>query len=144
MAKLLFDPGCVFCRRVVTGEYIEGDEHAVIFAPRHPVTAGHMLIVPRLHITDAADDPDVFAHTMRLAARYAARSGEDFNLITSRGRWGTQTVLHCHAHYAPRRRKDGLPLPWTGQKMPPVRRWLLRALVRTSRANSSGPAPTAR
>lgn len=118
MAKLLFDPACVFCRRVVTGEYDESDRDAVIFEPRHPVTPGHRLIVPRLHVTDAADDPDITAAVMRLAAVYAVGSGGDFNLITSRGSLATQTVFHLHIHFVPRRENDRLPLPWTGQHNP--------------------------
>ncbi|MGZ3147281.1 HIT family protein [Lentzea chajnantorensis] len=117
-AKLLFDRDCVFCQRVVNGKYDEGDRDAVIFAPRHPVTPGHMLIVPRLHVTDAAADADVTAATMRLAAVYAVRSGVDFNLITSRGHLATQTVFHLHIHFVPRRENDGLTLPWTGQLKP--------------------------
>lgn len=118
MAKLLYEPGCVFCRRVVAGEYDEGDRDAVIFAPRHPVTPGHRLIVPRLHVTDATDDPDITAAAMRLAAVYAVRSGGDFNLITSRGATATQTVFHLHIHFVPRHENDGLTLPWTGQRQP--------------------------
>jgi histidine triad (HIT) family protein len=116
MAKLLFDRDCVFCRRLVAGEYDDSDPDAVIFAPRHPVTPGHRLIVPRLHVADAADDPDVTAATMRLAAVYAFRCGVDFNLITSRGTLATQTVFHLHIHFVPRRENDGLTLPWTGQR----------------------------
>lgn len=118
MAKLLFDPACVFCQRVVAGEYDEGDRDAVIFSPRTPVTTGHRLIVPRLHVANAADDPDVTAAAMRLAAVYAVRSGEDFNLITSRGSAATQTVFHLHIHFVPRHENDGLTLPWTGQHKP--------------------------
>lgn len=118
MAKLLFNPECVFCQRVVTGQYDESDRDAVIFSPHHPVTPGHRLIVPRLHVTDAADDPEVTAGAMRLAAEYAANSDEDFNLITSAGDLATQTVAHLHIHFVPRREGDGLTLPWTGQKKP--------------------------
>lgn len=118
MAKLLFDPACVFCKRVVSGRYDEGDRDAVIFAPNRPVTPGHMLIVPRLHVTDAAHDPDTTAATMRLAAVYAVQSGVDFNLITSRGTLATQTVFHLHIHFVPRCENDGLTLPWTWQHTP--------------------------
>lgn len=117
-AKLLFKPGCVFCQRVAAGEYDEGDRDAVIFSPRRPVTPGHRLIVPRLHVTDAADDPDITAAAMKLAAVYAVRCGGDFNLITSRGSTATQTVFHLHIHFVPRRENDGLTLPWTGQCTP--------------------------
>lgn len=116
MAKLLFDPACVFCQRVIAGEFDDGDRDAVIFAPRHPVTPGHRLIVPRLHVTDAAQDAEVTAAAMRLAAAYAAEAGGDFNLITSRGRHATQTVFHLHIHFVPRRENDDLVLPWSEKR----------------------------
>jgi histidine triad (HIT) family protein len=47
------------------------------------------------------------------AARWGAEKNEDFNLITSRGKFATQTILHTHIHYVPRRENDGLFLPWT-------------------------------
>lgn len=51
---------------------------------------------------------------------------DDFNLITSSGRWATQTVKHLHIHYVPRRKDDGLTLPWTGQAQlaeTPPKKW---------------------
>lgn len=122
MAKLLFSAECVFCQRVVTGEYDEGNRDAVIFSPRRPITPGHRLIVPRLHVTDAADDPEITADAMRLAAEYARRADEDFNLITSAGDLATQTVAHLHIHFVPRREGDGLALPWAGQQKPSTTR----------------------
>lgn len=104
---------CVFCQRVERGEYDDSDDHAVVFAPLNPVTPGHLLIVPRIHVPDAAALPRVYRDTCTLAATVAAECGEDFNLITSGGAAATQTIRHLHIHYVPRRPGDGLCLPWT-------------------------------
>lgn len=108
--------GCPFCTRIAAGDYDTEDAYAVMFEPLNPVTRGHRLIVPKLHVCHAAEDPLVTAMTMRLAADLAARERlVPCNLITSVGRAATQTIPHLHIHIVPRRSGDGLHLPWTGQ-----------------------------
>jgi len=72
---------------------------------------GHTLVIPRLHVPDAAADPLVTAVTMARAAELAANL-DDFNIITSKGKAATQTVFHLHLHVIPRVEGDGLALPW--------------------------------
>ncbi|KUH36133.1 HIT domain-containing protein [Streptomyces kanasensis] len=79
------------------------------------VNDGHVLVIPRVHVADAIEDPDVTAAAVRRAAQYAAEAGGDLNLITSVGADATQTVFHLHWHVVPRTAGDGLPLPWTPQ-----------------------------
>ncbi len=77
-------------------------------------TDGHVLVIPRVHVPDAAAEPIVTAITMARAAELANRLGyTDFNIITSRGAVATQTVFHLHVHLVPRVEGDGLALPWT-------------------------------
>lgn len=77
-------------------------------------TDGHVLLIPRVHVPDAATDPLVTAMVMARAAELATKLGyTDFNIITSRGAVATQTVFHLHVHLVPRRAGDGLALPWT-------------------------------
>lgn len=79
------------------------------------VNDGHVLVIPRVHVADAIEDPDITADAVRRAAQYAAEVGADLNLITSVGGDATQTVFHLHWHVVPRTADDGLPLPWTPQ-----------------------------
>lgn len=106
---------CVFCRRVQNGEYDRESAYAVAFEPLNPVTPGHLLVIPRAHIRDAAQSPTHAAEAFAAAAGIAAEVG-DCNLITSIGPDATQTVFHMHIHVVPRRPGDGLHLPWTGQE----------------------------
>ena len=110
---------CPFCERVERREYMRVDDHVVMFEPLDPVTPGHLLFLPRRHVTDAAADPATAGAVFAAAAWYGQGRG-DFNLITSCGEDATQTVTHLHVHYLPRRDGDNLHLPWTGQHAEPL------------------------
>lgn len=87
-----------------------------IIEPLNPVVPGHRIAIPAEHVTDAGDDPAVTARVMRVASQYAARLGQDYNLITSSGEHATQTIRHLHIHIVPRCAGDGLLLPWSNQE----------------------------
>lgn len=112
-------PGCPFCL-IVCGRapatVLRAWPDALAIRPRHGgVTAGHVLVIPRVHVADVAEDPVVSAATMLRAAELAAEAG-DCNVITSRGPAATQTVRHLHLHLVPRAEGDGLLLPWTAAR----------------------------
>lgn len=115
MKGRLTEPSCVFCQRIDAGDYTPIGRDVARFEPLAPVTPGHMLFVPISHVINAAAGPSFAAAAFSAAAQYAHRKGEAFNLITSGGKEATQSVLHLHVHYVPRRHGDGLHLPWTGQ-----------------------------
>lgn len=109
---------CVFCD-IVSGlapaaMVSWGPDHIVI-VPLRPVMAGHVLVIPRAHVSDFAANPTVTAQTMHAAAQFAKSNVgyEQCNLITSRGPAATQTVFHLHLHLLPRVERDGVVLPWT-------------------------------
>ena len=107
---------CVFCDIVegrAPARFVYTWPETVAFVPLNPVTPGHILVVPRDHVADFAEEPDITANTMARAAEAAEHIGGDMNLITSRGADATQTVFHLHVHLVPRRSGDGLHLPWT-------------------------------
>lgn len=108
---------CPFCeiaagRAPATFVYTWPD--ALAFVPHNPVTKGHTLVIPRVHVADFATDPEVSAATMRRAAEAASgiRPDGPMNLITSWGSAATQSVFHLHLHLVPRAENDGLALPW--------------------------------
>jgi histidine triad (HIT) family protein len=108
---------CVFCDRVERGEYDYDDEYNVTFQPLNPVTPGHFLVVPRKHIKSALTVPISAGRAFAFAAELASLMDlSDFNLITSAGKYATQTVFHLHVHVVPRHENDGLVLPRTDQK----------------------------
>lgn len=95
-------------------------EDAVVIEPLNPVTDGHVLIVPRRHVRDFAENRSTSASVMARVAEYlrvGPYPGVDpvgpCNVITSCGAEATQTVMHLHVHVVPRRAGDGLSLPWS-------------------------------
>lgn len=113
-------PDCPFCQ-IILGDapasMVASWPDAIAFKPLDPVTDGHVLVVPTVHVRDFVAAPHVTAMTMHRAAGLADKlPGDDWNLITSRGPAATQTVTHLHVHLVPRRPGDGLALPWTGQE----------------------------
>ncbi|WP_258038757.1 HIT domain-containing protein [Streptomyces sp. SM12] len=110
---------CVFCA-IATGEaratIVREWDDALAFAPLDPVTPGHTLVIPRIHIAHFAEDPDVTGAVTRRAAQLAQEQQlTAANLITSMGAAATQTVLHYHEHLVPRG-DDRLLLPWSHQQ----------------------------
>ena len=108
--------GCVFCDYAgpseIIAEYLGGD--VFVIEPINPVTEGHVLVIPRVHIANFTDKPSHVFDAVMTAARWHARSYlRSCNLITSKGEAATQTVSHLHVHLVPRRKNDGLKLPWS-------------------------------
>lgn len=108
---------CVFCRIVsgdVPAHIIEEWPEAIAFVPLNPVTGGHLLVAPKIHVPDFKTDPIVTAVVFARAAELAMEPGgeQGLNLITSAGDAATQTVFHLHVHLIPRYDGDRLSLPW--------------------------------
>lgn len=105
---------CPFCE-IVAGrapaEIFHEWDDALAIVPLNPVTKGHLLVIPKVHVADVGHDPYVSAATMKRAAQLAA--SQWCNVITSRGRVASQSVFHLHLHLVPRSEGDGLALPWT-------------------------------
>jgi histidine triad (HIT) family protein len=108
--------GCVFCRIVAGDEpakVVAEWPDAIAIVPLNPVADGHLLVIPRAHIKDAAEEPAVAGLSAQRAAELMHSSVDAFNLITSAGLDATQTVMHLHWHVVPRSAGDGLALPWS-------------------------------
>lgn len=117
---LLYDGQlCGFCE-VIAGtreaEVLEIWDDAIAISTLNPVTPGHAVIVPRVHVRDATVNPEVTAAAMRRLAQFAKARGEQCNLSMSVGPLATQTAPHLHLHYVPRRVGDELALPWSRQE----------------------------
>lgn len=109
---------CVFCaiaRGSAPATIVRSWNESIAIVPLDPVTDGHLLVIPRVHVTDFTTDPVVSGLVMARAAELAADWGA-VNLITSRGAEATQSVFHLHLHLVPRKKDDGLALPWYSGK----------------------------
>lgn len=112
--------GCPFCDYAGPSPILTewshetaGYDGCYAIEPLNPVTAGHVLIIPRRHLEDAIDDHAQTAAVFEAACGWIIENAVgDHNLIASAGAAATQTVRHLHVHVIPRRAGDGLALPW--------------------------------
>jgi diadenosine tetraphosphate (Ap4A) HIT family hydrolase len=110
------DSQCIFCR-IVTGQAeasrVYRDPLVTAFMDIHPVTSGHLLVVPNMHFPDLASLDTQYAAQMmatgrRLGAAVRAVLGvEGVNLLIADGAAAGQSVFHCHLHVIPRNSGDG-------------------------------------
>ena len=107
---------CLFCR-FVTGELepdVAGEtRHSLAFRDIDPQAPTHVLVVPRRHVTDAAElaavSADELADVVLLARTVAEREelGGDYRLVFNTGAGAGQSVFHAHLHLL-----GGRPMKW--------------------------------
>jgi histidine triad (HIT) family protein len=110
--------GCPFCG-IVAGEIlatiVREWADALAILPRTGVgeRGDHVLVLPRVHVATAIEDPVITGLVSTRGAQLAAELGwRDANLIYNVGPIGGQTVLHLHKHVLRRRLGDRLLMPW--------------------------------
>jgi len=109
--------GCVFCRiaaRELDASVVLESAAVLAFMDVDPVTAGHVLVVPKAHLPMLADLDEEVAAEMFLVARSVAvalrRSSlrcDGINLFLADGEAAFQEVPHSHLHVFPRFENDG-------------------------------------
>ena len=78
----------------------------------YPISEGHTLVVPRLHVASLFDLPPaeiaaVWEFVSRVRGELAKRFRvESFTIGLNDGRSAGQTVMHAHVHVVPRREGD--------------------------------------
>jgi histidine triad (HIT) family protein len=99
---------CLFCRivaGVVPSTRVHEDDLVIAIRDIAPRAPTHVLLMPRAHITSAADvtdaDAPVIGRLFAAAAEIARSEGiaeAGYRLVSNVGRWGGQTVDHLHIH----------------------------------------------
>jgi histidine triad (HIT) family protein len=110
---------CPFCNIILNdapATIVKNWDDAIAIVPLGPVVKEHILVIPRRHVEDFTTDPEISAITIRHAAELAKEMDTPMNLITSKGKEATQSVFHLHIHLVPRKKNDGLALPWYSGK----------------------------
>ena len=106
---------CVFCA-IVAGTVpsfgVLDDPAGVAFLDTRPVFKGHVLVVPRPHVSDlpalpGALLPGFFALVQRISVAVPAALGAGGTFVAMNNTV-SQSVPHLHAHVVPRTRGDGL------------------------------------
>jgi ATP adenylyltransferase len=110
----MIDPmSCPLCREVrELPESALANEVAVQVPDAHPLSEGHVLVVPRTHVEriedlEAREWLGLFELVRVTARRAVARAGVDgINIGVNSGEAAGQTVAHAHVHVIPRRVDD--------------------------------------
>lgn len=106
---------CVFCdifNGVAPATVVADWGDAMAFVPLESDFPGHVLIVPRQCFGRPDDDPAAFGALCEKVAAFAGTGGYDYNLALNAGPDAGQTVFHVHLHLLPRKRRDGIRMPW--------------------------------
>jgi diadenosine tetraphosphate (Ap4A) HIT family hydrolase len=105
--------GCIFCSRERVAAAVAVHGSAFTLEDLYPVTEGHMLVIPRRHITDFftmtdAERADSLALIDQLGrlVRTSDPTVLGFNIGMNCGEAAGQTIMHAHVHLIPRRRGD--------------------------------------
>jgi histidine triad (HIT) family protein len=111
---------CVFCaiaQGASPASMVYEDVHAVAFMDLHPITEGHVLVVPKQHWVTLEDCPDHLirhlASVLKKVNRMVTRAVECQGILNEvmNGEAAGQEVFHLHWHVIPRNRGDGFG--WT-------------------------------
>lgn len=107
------DSDCPFCRTEFAADAIDHENGMLAVEDIHPVTPGHLLIVPFEHFPDYFALPeklrraaDILLKRQRQRILAEDPSVTGFNIGTNCGRSAGQTVMHAHIHLIPRREGD--------------------------------------
>ena len=102
------DPNCLFCRigrGEVPAEIVHEDDLVMAFRDINPKAPTHILLIPRQHVTSAADltqeDGPMLGRLFATAAQLARDAGiaeRGFRLVTNSGPAAGQSVDHLHFH----------------------------------------------
>lgn len=118
---------CVFYGIVddpAQAELVWEDDWVLGFMDINPVTDGHALVVPKMHVCSFTDVPHATAARMMNVAQEIATalkaSGlrcEGVNVMLADGEAAFQEVAHAHLHVIPRFVGDGFTIDasWTGR-----------------------------
>ena len=105
---------CVFCEidSHMSSVLLES-EHFYLTQDKFPVTPGHLLIIPKRHITSLSDLSETEWYDLRVVLEEACsllKTGDNqitgFNIGINIGSDAGQTIPHLHVHVIPRRPND--------------------------------------
>lgn len=98
---------CIFCK-IANGEIpatkVYEDETVIAFNDLEPQAPTHILVIPKTHITSAADisneNSEVVAHIFEVISKLSKdmNMAEGFRVVTNCGDSAGQSVKHLHFH----------------------------------------------
>ena len=103
---------CLFCNFKESG-CIHENHLAYVNYDSYPVSKYHCLIIPKRHVKDYFDlsneellSCNSLIKQMKDEIINKDKTVKGFNIGTNAGKVSGQSILHCHFHLIPRRKKD--------------------------------------
>ena len=127
----MVNDNCVFCdisRGLLPSEKLYEDASVMAFLDINPITDGHVLVIPRKHISFFHElDSDLSCAVTGLISRIAKAllselSCDGYNVFCNNGVAAGQLVSHLHFHVIPRYSSDELFDKWETCKYSDQRR----------------------
>jgi histidine triad (HIT) family protein len=107
---------CIFCK-IIEGDIpnytVYQDDHCLAFLDIHPVTKGHVVVIPKVHAETLLDLNGEITKEFFLGVKSTLErvekvlSPDGFNVGWNHGDAGGQAVKHLHVHILPRWNGDG-------------------------------------
>ncbi len=118
---------CPFCNKgnLEKHEILYEDDNHLVFFSNQPVTLGHTLVIPRMHVksllTLADKEIDKLFELVKRAARtiHKTLKPDGLDIGTNYGRVAGQSIDHLHVHVIPRYKGDFNFLQIVGKSLSP-------------------------
>jgi len=112
---------CIFCK-IISGEIpakkIYEDDNFIAILDAFPSSAGHCLVIPKLHASDILEMEEALAgQAFEVAAKIAKKMKaalccDGVNILQNNCDAAGQTVHHFHVHVIPRYINDNIIIKW--------------------------------
>lgn len=108
---------CIFCKIIkgqIPARTIYESQNVIAFLDIAPATAGHTVIVPKVHFYNLIDMPENIMGSFLLDVKKIGKlimdklKVEGFNLIQNNFEIAGQVVPHAHFHIIPRYKNDSI------------------------------------
>ena len=142
---------CEYCELIEgkkpSHKLYEDDKVLCILADR-PVTAGHIVVIPKQHaqIFEMLSD-DIASHVMIIAnkmsiALFESIKAQGTNIITQNGVPAGQEIPHFCVHVIARRENDGLMFEWLPKKLSDQEMGTIEMQLKEEFEEKNEPVPT--
>jgi histidine triad (HIT) family protein len=115
---------CIFCKMVkeeIPCSTVLNNGKIFAILDIHPVSKGHVLIIPKDHYDTLIDIPENVLKDVIVAAKKVGKAqrkalkADGFNLRMNNFPAAGQEVMHAHLHVVPRFEGDGAVGSWAGK-----------------------------
>lgn len=100
---------CLFCGDLPT---VLENRLACAFYDKHPVSQGHLLVIPKRHVLDyfglTSEEKQAIDDLLLLGKNLldSTYQPDGYNIGANCGQMAGQTIFHCHIHLIPRYEGD--------------------------------------